>query len=164
MAKKEKFTPIKDEELAKLTEEEKLQALGGTHLQWMMHFQKQVDTAMHAGFKAAIDAGLPLSDVVVVLADRRDKFFETFWTEEVKTFEHNVNAWWVFKSTLRAMPIYDNASHEYNGIWTQACSMSKFGLNCLVIVGTAASVQFIQPIPEKPDNANDDDTDEAEAT
>lgn len=154
---KEKFTPIKDDELAKLSEEDKLQALGGTHLQWMMHFQKQVDAQMHAGFKAAIEKGLPLSDVVVVLADKKDKFFETFWTEESRAFEMRVNAWWVFKSTLRAMsPIYEDISHPYNGTWVTACSTSQYGLNCLIIAGNAASVQWIQPMPDKPDNANEE--------
>lgn len=158
MAKKE-FSPITSDELANLSEGEKLQAIGGAQLQWMMHFQKAVDTQMHAGFAAAIAAGLPLSDVVVVLADRRDEFFKTFWTEEVKEFEQPVNAWWVFKSTLRAMTvIYDDTSHPYNGIWTQACSVSQYGLNCLMIVGNAASVQWIQPMPEKPDNANEEET------
>lgn len=155
MAKEKKFAPIKEEEFKKMTEEQRIMALGGVHLQWMMHFQKQVDVQMHAGFKAAIEQGVPLSDVVVVLADKSDKFFETYWTEEVKRLEHRVNVWWVFKDALRAMPIYDDNTHEYYSIWVQALAVSEYGLNCLVIMGNSASVQWIQPMPEKPDGANE---------
>lgn len=153
---KEKFTPIKDEELASLSHEQALQRIGGIHLTYMaLKFPKEVSLQMAAGFAAAIEAKLPLSDVVVVIADRRNKFFESYWTEEVKAFETDINVWWVFKHTLRAMGCYSDTQHEFHSEWNKACEVSEYGLNCLVILGNHASVQFIQPMPDKPDNAND---------